>query len=199
MSFFNLFFKNLLGYKIEKSDIIRDNSVKEIKFNSIEKYKNDKLVNKLNMDNRDYLFIDYQSLDDQLQKITNELNDLKLNSKSGGDGKGKKRFNKSGKKNKIESLVGDKRFVEEIAKDYYSLITGTPQQSILATPQQSILATPQQSILATPQQSILATPQQSNLVTPDIIIAYGSDSNMSALIDENEFETKYKELRMNYD
>ena len=169
MSFFNLFFKNLFGYKIEKSDIIRDNSIKEIKFNSIEKYKNDKLVNKLNMDNRDYLFIDYQSLDDQLQKITNELNDLKLNSKSGGNGK------KSGKKDKIESLVGDKRFVEEMAKNYYSLITGTPQQSILATPQQSILA------------------------TPDIIIAYGSDSNISALIDENEFETNYKELRMNYD
>ena len=184
MSFFNLFFKNLFGYKIEKSDIIRDNSVKEIKFNSIEKYKNDKLVNKLNMDNRDYLFIDYQSLDDQLQKITNELNDLKLNSKSGGNGKGtKKKTNKSGKKDKIKSLVGDKRFVEEIAKDYYSLITGTPQQSILATP----------------QQSILATPQQSNLVTPDITIAYGSDSNMSELIDENDFETKYKELRMNYD
>ena len=178
MSFFNLFFKNLLGYKIEKSDIIRDNSVKEIKFNSIEKYKNDKLVNKLNMDNRDYLFIDYQSLDDQLQKITNELNDLKLNSKSGGDGKGKKRINKSGKKNKIESLVGDKRFVEKIAKDYYSLITGTPQQSILATPQQSILA------------------------TPHILIAYESNpsaSTIARLINENDFESKYKFFRINYD
>ena len=125
MSFFNLFFKNLLGYKIEKSDIIRDNSVKEIKFNSIEKYKNDKLVNKLNMDNRDYLFIDYQSLDDQLQKITNELNDLKLNGKIGG-------VKNSGKNNKIK----------EIVKKIDSLITETPQQNESTTTQQSNSATP---------------------------------------------------------
>ena len=97
MSFFNLFLKNLINCKIKDSDFTHNNSVKNNNFdylsvslspsNSMEKYAVDELVNKLKLDNGHYTFNNYESLNDQLQKISEELDKLKLNNtiKGGGD------------------------------------------------------------------------------------------------------------------
>lgn len=97
MNFFNLFYKNLTGYEIKDSDLMCNNNVKKntsdysiISFTPnyfTEKYKIDKLIDKLKTDNRNYIFDDNKTFDDQLQKITDELNELKLINtiKGGGD------------------------------------------------------------------------------------------------------------------
>lgn len=89
MSFFNLFLKNLINCKIKDSDFTHNNSVKNNNFdylsvtlspsNSMEKYAVDELINKLKLDNGHYTFNNYESLNDQLQKISEELDKLKLN------------------------------------------------------------------------------------------------------------------------
>ena len=95
MNFFNLFYKNLIGCKIKESDLMYNNNVKKNNSNysiisftpnfSTEKYKIDKLVDKLKTDNRNYIFDDIKTFDDQLQKITDKLNELKsINTIKGG-------------------------------------------------------------------------------------------------------------------
>lgn len=95
MSFFNLFYKNLIGCKIKESDFMCNDKVKVNNFNysvvsltpkySTEKYKIDKLIDKLKTGNRNHTLNDYETFNDQIQKITDELNELKLiNTMKGG-------------------------------------------------------------------------------------------------------------------
>ena len=88
MSFFNLFFKNLIGCKIKESDLICNNSIKKNNpdylnvslslSDSKEKYTVNKVIDKLKLDDRQYTINDYESFSDQLQKISDELDRLKL-------------------------------------------------------------------------------------------------------------------------
>ena len=100
MSFFNLFFKNLIGCKIKESDIICNNSIKKNNpdylnvslslSDSKEKYAVNKVIDKLKLDDRQRTFNNYDSFNDQLQKISDELDRLKLSDTvDGGGGKRK--------------------------------------------------------------------------------------------------------------
>ena len=99
MSFFNLFFKNLLGCKIKESDIICNKFIKKNNSDylnvslslsdSKEKYAVNKVIDKLKLDDRQYTFNNYESFNDQLQKISDELDRLKLSDTVNGGGKRK--------------------------------------------------------------------------------------------------------------
>ena len=99
MSFFNLFFKNLIGCKIKESDIICNNSIKKNNpdylnvslslSDSKEKYAVNKVIDKLKLDDRQRTFNNYDSFNDQLQKISDELDRLKLSDTVDGGGKRK--------------------------------------------------------------------------------------------------------------
>lgn len=101
MSFFNLFFKNLIGCKIKESDIICNNSIKKNNpdylnvslslSDSKEKYTVNKVIDKLKLDDRQRTFNNYDSFNDQLQKISDELDRLKLSDTVDGGGEGIKR------------------------------------------------------------------------------------------------------------
>ena len=119
MNFFNLFYKNLIGCKIKESDLMHNNKVKVNNFNSltvslvpkysVEKYKIDKLVDKLKTDNRNYIFDDIKTFNDQLQKITDELNELKsINTIKGGGNE----FEKKGDSNEFEKKDDINEFEE---------------------------------------------------------------------------------------
>lgn len=106
MSFFNLFFKNLLGCKIKESDIICNKFIKKNNSDylnvslslsdSKEKYAVNKVIDKLKLDDRQYTFNNYESFNDQLQKISDELDRLKLSDTVNGGGK--RKFEDIGKK-----------------------------------------------------------------------------------------------------
>ena len=129
MNFFNLFYKNLIGCKIKESDLMYNNNVKKNNSNysiisftpnfSTEKYKIDKLVDKLKTDNRNYIFDDIKTFDDQLQKITDKLNELKsINTIKGGGNEFEKKddINEFEKKDDINEFEkkGDINEFEEI-------------------------------------------------------------------------------------
>ena len=135
MNFFNLFYKNLIGCKIKESDLMYNNNVKKNNSNysiisftpnfSTEKYKIDKLVDKLKTDNRNYIFDDIKTFDDQLQKITDKLNELKsINTIKGGGNEFEKKddINEFEKKDDINEFEKMYNQIRSKPFDYDDLI-----------------------------------------------------------------------------
>ena len=127
MNFFNLFYKNLIGCKIKESDLMCNDKIKVNNFNysvvsltpkySVEKYKIDKLIDKLKTDNRNYTLNDYETFNDQIQKITDELNELKLINTTEGREGGTKRKKSEMEESEMEESEMEESEMEESEKE----------------------------------------------------------------------------------